>query len=83
VRWRILVDALCSAAEWWDYWLIESYNILGGERCGWRWTLNTVGLWSDDSAGTDWGLEVVQHCECAISRTLGYELYGKWVGWLG
>jgi hypothetical protein len=23
VRWRILVDALCSAAEWWDYWLIE------------------------------------------------------------
>ena len=23
VRWRILVDALCSAAEWWDYWLID------------------------------------------------------------
>jgi len=22
VRWRNLVDALCSAAEWWDYWLI-------------------------------------------------------------
>jgi hypothetical protein len=23
VRWRILVDTLCSAAEWWDYWLIS------------------------------------------------------------
>jgi hypothetical protein len=23
VRWRNLVDALCSAAEWWDYWLID------------------------------------------------------------
>jgi len=23
VRWRILVDALCSTAEWWDYWLID------------------------------------------------------------
>jgi hypothetical protein len=20
VQWRILVDAVCSAAEWWDYW---------------------------------------------------------------
>jgi len=24
VRWRNLVDALCSAAEWWDYSMIES-----------------------------------------------------------
>jgi len=23
VRWRNLVDALCSAAEWWDYWLTD------------------------------------------------------------
>jgi len=21
VRWRILVDALCSAAEWWGFWM--------------------------------------------------------------
>jgi hypothetical protein len=26
VQWRILVDALCSAAEWWDYWLIDITN---------------------------------------------------------
>jgi len=23
VRWMILVEALCSAAEWWDYWMNE------------------------------------------------------------
>jgi hypothetical protein len=39
-----------------------------------------MGLWSDESAGTDWGLEVVQRCESAMLRTLGYKLYGKWVG---
>jgi len=42
-----------------------------------------MGLWSDESTGTDLGLEVVQRCESAMSRTLDYELYGERVGSLG
>jgi hypothetical protein len=33
--------------------------------------------------GADWGLDTKQRFESAISKTLGYELYGKWVGWSG
>jgi len=42
-----------------------------------------MGLWLDESTGTDLGLDMGQRFESAISKTLGYELYGKWVGWSG
>ena len=45
-------------------------------RAGWRWILNTMGLWSDESVGTARGLEMV-HSARAMSRTLGEELCGK------
>ena len=28
VRWRNLVDALCSAAERWDYWLTDNFSCI-------------------------------------------------------
>jgi hypothetical protein len=42
-----------------------------------------MGLWSDESAWTAWGLDIEHRFESAMSKTLGFELCGKWVGWSG
>ena len=46
-------------------------------RAGWRWILNTMGLWSDESGGTAMGFEMVNLWARAMSRILGEELCGK------
>jgi len=45
--------------------------------------LNTIGLWSEESVGTAWGLDVGHRFDSVMTRTLVVELGGKRVGWSG
>jgi hypothetical protein len=50
---------------------------------GWRRILNAAGSLSEESAVTDFGLDIGHRFVRTMSSTLGEEWCGKYVGWSG